>query len=144
LTGNVRAAAAAHGGRLHAQRSTFLGCVDVAALVASDSLFDGELRVHAQHAGYVRFCAYPPSARVPQRYRCVPITRQALVSRSYGRLDFARLREDAQQEIRCGASDRAEIGAFNRYATNRREENLERVMSEFLPEGVGAKVYFRS
>ena len=145
VTGAVRTTASARGsGRLDAARSTFIGPVEVVTLVGSDTLFVDDLRVQAQHAGYMRFCAYPPSARIPQRYHCVPIRRQVLASRSYGRLDFARVRDDAQQEIRTGASDHAEIGAFNRYAKGRRVENLERVMSEFLPDGVGVKVRFRS
>jgi hypothetical protein len=124
--------------------ATFLGAVDAETLTASDSLFDAAVTTKAVHDGYVRYCAYRPDSLVPLSYRSFTTARRLLSSTTYGRLDFARLRIDAPVEVRMGAADGSEIGAYGPYAQVRRTTNLNRVLSEFLPFGVEARIEYRS
>lgn len=129
---------------LTARTSTFLGNVEADVITASDSLFDRQVCAHSPHLGYVRYCVVRPASRAPVRYRCVQTDRPLLESTSYGRLSFVRLRTDVPDEVRTGASNRSEIGAFNRYAQGQRAANLDRIAKEFVPEGVGFHVVYRS
>jgi len=124
--------------------STFLGTVEAETLTASDSLFDAVVTTKALHDGYLRYSVYRPGSLVPVSYRNFTTARRLLASTVYGRLDFARLRDDAPVEVLTGAADGSEIGAYGPYAQGRRATNLDRVLSEFLPLGVESRIVYRS
>ena len=58
---------------LHIERSTVFGSVFVRELpMASESIFNDELRVARRQQGCARFCFIPYGSLTPRRYRCQP------------------------------------------------------------------------
>jgi hypothetical protein len=103
----------------------------------------------------MRFCSLPlDGARTPRRYRCQPdLVRAAapdaetvavetlrvrpwFVSRRYGQPAYLQLATGCAMEIRAGADDGAEMGAFHLLDQPFRETNLRVRLEEYLPFGL--------
>jgi hypothetical protein len=65
----------------------------------------------------------------------------AFVSRRFGRPTYAQLRTGAPQEIRTGADDEAEMGAFHLVYAPQRETNLRIRLEEYLRFSLEAGVF---
>jgi hypothetical protein len=63
-------------------------------------------------------------------------------STRYGAPAYAQLRTDTASEIRSGAEDGLEMGAFNRLEHPRREANLKLALEEYLRFGFEAGLFF--
>ncbi|QDQ28993.1 hypothetical protein FNU76_23060 [Chitinimonas arctica] len=151
------------------RNSTVLGIVDVHAVVlAENTLFTGCLNVARRQLGCMRFCYVPPRCRTPRRYHCQPdlavqaaketvsdpLQQAALIvleqervrprfdTERYGRPDYARLSEQCAAEIRRGAEDEAEIGAFHDLFQPQREANLRARLDEYIPVGCEVGMLF--
>jgi hypothetical protein len=141
------------------ERVTVLGDVDLRSLDrASEVLFTGPVTCERTQAGCVRFSFVPEGSTTPVHYRCQPdmalegVTgagaQQRIVSRlqprftsrRYGEPGYAQLAEDAAAELRTGAEDEAEMGAFNRLRNAQRLANLRIRLDEYLPAGLTAGV----
>jgi hypothetical protein len=139
------------------ERVTVLGDVSVRELtLASDSIFlEGTVQAERTQAGCMRFCSLPlDGARTPRRYRCQPdLVRTAapdpetaavetlrvrpwFVSRRYGQPAYLQLATGCANEIRAGADDGAEMGAFHMLDQPFRETNLRVRLEEYLPFGL--------
>ena len=137
------------------ERVTVFGSVFVRELaLASECIFtDGTLRAQRRQAGCVRFSSLVPvGSRTPRRYRCQPdlareadpadAEREALrvrptfTSVRYGQPGYAQLGTACVAEIREGAQDGAEMGAFQSLMQPQRETNLRVRMEEYLPFGL--------
>jgi hypothetical protein len=154
------------------RRSTVFGGVFVQSLpLGENSLFCGTLCVARRQPGCLRFCWVKPCGRMPRRYECQPektmghpsgtggceaeklgcAAREALrtvqprfVSERYGHPAYAQLHLDTPVEIRRGADDRSEMGAFHDLYQPQREANLRARLSEYVPAGCEAALIFQT
>jgi len=150
------------------ERTTVFGTVYVKELTkASEALFTAKVKAERQQAGCVRFSYVPNGSITPRRYRCQPdlaLAREAVslgrnltsiekdlvrarlepqfTSRGYGEPGYAQLRRSCAEEIRTGAEDGSEMGAFSYLKQPQREANLRIRLEEYLPFGLEAGFIF--
>jgi len=163
-TSNEREAVGAPGdplahARLTLRRCTVWGKVLTHAIdLAENSLFGGEVRVARRQTGCVRFCSMASGSRTPRRYECQPDlvlapipkddeaarqresgrVRPLFNSTLYGAPDYCQLADACAEEIRRGADDEAEMGAFHDLFQPQREANLRARLEEYAPAGLDA------
>lgn len=159
-------AVVAPGADVTIQRSTLLGADDdftgfaIRRLEASESIFMGRLNVERRQQGCVRFCYLPDDSRTPRRYHCQPDgalagatdpaaatairhrLRPDFTSLDYGGPGYAQLTRACNAEIRTGAEDGSEMGAFSFLHQPQRESNLLAALEEYLPFGLEAGLFF--
>jgi hypothetical protein len=153
------------------RRSTVFGIVDVRAIgSADDSIFFNRLNVARRQLGCMRFCYVPPGCRTPRRYHCQPdlvvqAVEEAIVdpvgqaiakafekarvrpqftSTRYGNPGYAQLALTCAAEIRRGAEDESEMGAFHDLFQPQREANLSARLEEYTPAGMDTGILFAS
>jgi hypothetical protein len=151
------------------KRCTVFGIVAVHAVeLAENSIFMDCVNVARRQTGCMRFSYVPHGCRTPRRYRCQsdlvahsiaeavtdPITREALLacvrlrmrpqftSRQYGNPGYAQLAPGCAIEIRSGADDESEMGAFHDLFQPQRETNLKARLDEYTPAGMHAGIIF--
>jgi hypothetical protein len=142
--------------------------------LAEDSIFRDHVCVARRAPGCVRFCWLPPCSRTPRRYECQPekAMREAApdaatagcgcevsdcaaeeaqrrvhphwVSTQYGQPAYAQLHLHTPEEIRLGAHDRSEMGAFHDLFQPQREANLRARLAEYTPAASTAALVFQS
>lgn len=146
-------------------RSTVIGKVFVHAIdLAENSIFMSRVRVGRRQRGCMRFCYAAPGSRTPRRYQCQPdmaeqtvspgdtqaIEREQLRVRPqfnstrYGTPTYCQLALTCAAEIRRGADDESEMGAFHDLYQPQREANLRARLDEFIPAGMDAGIIFAS
>jgi hypothetical protein len=145
---------------------TSLVCVTVfgtsylqALLLGSEVIFTDPVICQRRQVGCVRFSYLPPDSVTPRRYRCQPdsalesipeadqpAVAQRLVpsftSQRYGDPAYGQLLLRTAQEIRTGAENGAEMGAFNSLMQPQREANLRIRLEEYLPFGLEPGVIY--
>jgi Phage tail protein (Tail_P2_I) len=144
------------------QSCTILGTCAVHTLRADDSIFTDVVTAERRQVGCVRFCFVPsdPGVSVPRRYRCQPdlalrnvsdpVQQDAIRSRvvptftsiAYGHPAYGQLAGACPREIRTGADDGSEIGAFSSLKQPQRAANLRTVLDEYLRFGLEAGVFY--
>jgi hypothetical protein len=144
-------------------RTTVFGIVDIHAIqLAENCIFMDCLDVARRQLGCVRFSYVQPHCRTPRRYRCQPdLVTQAVkdkvtdpakqaaliaaelirvrpqfTSVRYGKPGYAQLAQTCAEEIRKGADDESEMGAFHDLYRPQREANLLQRLEEFVPAGM--------
>lgn len=150
------------GAPLKVVNSTIIGKVNTLTMeYASNAIFYAALLpgdlwpapVHAERlqAGCVRFSYVPPGSRLPRLFRCQPAdatdaarVRPVFTSLRYGDAGYCQLSTSCAVEIRQGADDQAEMGAFHDLYQPQREANLSASLSEFLRFGLEAGIFFAS
>lgn len=150
------------------ERVTLWGGVFVREMtLASEVLFNAPARAARRQAGCVRFSYVPPGSVLPTRYRCQPDLalaaraealglespgglppdertrtlarlRPEYTSERYGDPGFAQLSLHSAPELRTGAEDGSEMGAFSLLRQPQREANLRARLEEYLPFGLEA------
>jgi hypothetical protein len=152
-------------------RTTLLGAVHVKEItLGSECIFAGLLLAERRQAGCVRFSYVPPGARTPLRYRCqpdleiaaetddqkpaTPADAQDLAERiqgwlapsftstRYGSPAYGQLSWACPVQIRTGAEDGSEMGAFSFLKQPQRESNLRLSLDEYLRLGLDAGIFF--
>jgi hypothetical protein len=145
-------------------RSTVFGRVNAHAIeLAENSIFDGRVLVARRQIGCMRFCYVPPGSRTPRRYNCQPDLVVAAVpdgrdspaaqlerdrvrpqfnSVRYGSPTYAQLALSCAEEIRRGADDESEMGAFHDLFQPQREANLQARLDEYTPAVMEAGIIF--
>jgi len=78
--------------------------------------------------------------RAAERLRVEP----QFESKRYGRPDYCQLSTHCAKEIKRGASDESEMGAFHDLFQPQREANLRARLDEFMPAGMEAGIIFAS
>ncbi|TJZ52985.1 hypothetical protein FCH28_17650 [Streptomyces piniterrae] len=156
-TGHDRAALSAPDCRhahavLHAHRTTVIGEVHTHAVrIAENSIFTGRLHVARRGIGCLRFSYVPPGSRTPRRYRCQPDlagpenpsrVRPLLRGERYGSPWYGQLAASCAEEIRRGAEDGAEMGAYHDLYQPQREDSLRARLAEYTPAGTDAGIVF--
>ncbi len=145
---------------------TSLVCVTVfgrsylrSLLLGSEVIFTDPVICQRRQVGCVRFSYLPPDSVTPRRYRCqpddalesIPTADQPAVaarlvptftSRRYGDPAYGQLLLRTADEIRSGAENGAEMGAFNALMQPQREANLRIRLDEYLPFGLEPGVIY--
>jgi hypothetical protein len=144
---------------LNLERCTVFGTTAAGQMEAGNSLFTGEVQIERRQEGCVRFCYLPSTSRTPRRYRSLPdlvvlnlpgakaraeevrVT-PGFTSVKYGNPAYAQLRLSTAVEVRTGAEDRAEMGAWSLLKQPQREANLGEALDEYLRFGLEAGVIY--
>ena len=150
------------GAPLQIVNSTIIGKLSTLTMeLASNTIFLADLAttdvwpaaVYAERlqAGCVRFSYVPPGSRLPRLYRCQPAdlndatrVRPVFTSLRYGDAGYCQLSQVCAVEIREGADDQAEMGAFHDLYQPQREANLSASLGEYLRFGLEAGIFFAS
>jgi hypothetical protein len=148
----------AAGGAFEARNCTIRGRVSAARIEATNVIFLAErsgtrppVYAERRQQGCVRFSFVPPNSQVPQRYQCQPRdgddplrVRPIFTSMNYGDAGYFQLSQYCPAEIRQGADDESEMGAFHDLYTPQRETNLRVRLDEFLRFGLEAGIFYAS
>jgi len=150
------------GAPLQVVNSTLIGKVNTLTMeLASNTIFFADLEqgdlwpapVYAERlqAGCVRFSYVPPGSRLPRLYRCQPAPVEdaarvlpVFTSMRYGDAGYCQLSQICAMEVRQGADDQAEMGAFHDLYQPQREANLSASLSEYLRFGLEAGIFLAS
>jgi hypothetical protein len=150
------------GGSLTVSASTIVGRVNAYelplatnAILLADAAASGDwtapIRVEKRQEGCVRFSFVPTSASVPRRFRCRPAAgddpvamRPEFTSLRFGDAAYLQLDAHCPAEIRAGADDGAEMGAFHLLFQPQREANLRLRLDEYLRFGLEAGIFYAS
>jgi hypothetical protein len=142
--------------------STVFGDVHVRRLDASNSLFTGLVTAVRRQAGCVRFCYVRDDSPTGRRYRCQPDlaldadkdpahaasirlrVRPTFTTDNFGLPGYAQLALGCAAEVRTGADDGSEMGAFHGLMAPQRESNLRSSLDEYLRFGLEAGLFFVS
>jgi len=154
------------------ERVTIFGTTYVRELaLASETIFTGTVTAQRRQAGCTRLSFVPKGSQVPRRYRCQPdlaladyaqktgkssaddltdAQRAAVLARltptftseRYGDPAYAQLSRTCAQEIRTGAEDGSEMGAFNHLKQPQRDANLRASLEEYLRFGLEAGIFY--
>ncbi|HEY5786420.1 MAG TPA: phage tail protein [Microlunatus sp.] len=134
--------------RVEIESSTVLGRTTARSLTASNAILLGSVDVRRRQLGWVRYSYLPAGSQAPRRYRCqpdpgalAPVTPR-FVSRDPDDPRFGQLHEQCSVEIRAGADDESEMGAYHFLQQRRRVANLSAQLSHYLPFGLEAGVFF--
>lgn len=109
--------------------------------------------VHAvqRQTGCVRFTYLPFDSLVPRRFRCQPESAEGetnvaprFTSLRYGVAAYAQLARATVDEIRRGADDESEMGAFHALYAPQRETNLQIRLREYLRVGLAAGIFYET
>lgn len=146
-------------------RCTVFGVIQTHAVaLAENSIFNDCVHVARRQVGCMRYCYVPAGCRTPRRHACQPdlVTsaahaavqnagpRAALITaerirvapafsaRRYGQPDYAQLADACAPEIRRGADDESEMGAFHNLYQPQRAASLLARLAENIPAGMQA------
>lgn len=150
----------APGGTLHVETSTIVGKIRTVELellsnsivmadLASGDSWTAPVRSEKKQTGCVRFSYLPLSTIVPRRYRCQPVeesdalrVRPQFTSLRYGDPGYGQLALRTAVEIRTGADDESEMGAFHALYQPQRETNVRVRLDEYLRFGLEAGIFY--
>lgn len=128
---------------LHVHRTTVIGEIHTHAVqIAENSIFTGKLHVARRGIGCIRYSYVPAGSRTPRRHRCPTHTSPLFSSVRYGTPWYAQLADRGPEEIRRGADDGAELGAFHDLYRPQREDGLRARLAEYTPAGTDAGIFF--
>ncbi|HEX8067391.1 MAG TPA: hypothetical protein VF520_12800 [Thermoleophilaceae bacterium] len=141
-------------------RTTVLGEVRTHAIeLAEDAVLRDRVHVARRQIGCIRFSYVAPGSRTPRRYQCQPDLAVAAADAAdadrerarvaprfesvrYGTPTYARLSQRCADEIRRGAEDESEMGAFHDLFEPQRTDNLRAALDEYTPAGMEAGLIF--
>jgi hypothetical protein len=148
------------GGELTIENSTLIGKVHTRLMqLASNAIFLASLSstdtwiapvlCERRQEGCIRFSYVPLGSRTPRRYKCQPAwdgdatrVRPQFTSLRYGDAGYCQLSQRCAVEIRTGADDEAEMGAFHKLYQPQRETNLRVRLDEYLRFGLEAGIFY--
>jgi hypothetical protein len=138
------------GGRLRIENSTVIGGVNAEVLeLGSNTIFLERVTARRKQEGCVRFSYLPLDSEVPRRHRCHPENepeagrvRPQFTSLRYGDPGYCQLGRWCAAEIRRGADDESEMGAFHELFAPQREANLRARLDEYLRFGLEAGILY--
>jgi hypothetical protein len=131
-------------GHVTLKRVTVLGDINVNRLYASELFLDGDISVADNQRSCLRFSAIPEGAVGAHGIRRVRVTEmeapwRMLVSRRFGDPGYCQLAEAAPEEIRRGAENRSEVGAFSSLLNPIKLADLKAKVAEYAPFGLVAQ-----
>jgi len=137
------------------ERTTIFGPVRVREMIlATEVIFTEPVKVERRQTGCVRFSYLPDGSETPRRFRCQPdlavqeepgwvrwrVT-PSFTSVRYGAPGYARLDAGRLREIRTGAEDEEEMGAYHFLGQEGRVEGLRDRLDEYLRFGLEAGIF---
>ena len=162
------------GAPLQIENSTVIGQVHTLRLdLASNTIFVAQVLAEQLQQGCVRFSYLSPKSLVPRYYNCQPylalaqrarelglaavsdlpdVERQVILaalkpgftSTRYGDPGYCQLSTSCAVEIKTGAEDQAEMGAFHDLYQPQREASLRARLDEYLRFGLEAGIFYAS
>jgi hypothetical protein len=152
---------ASPGGELSLVACTAIGKINANEMaLISDSLLlaraaTGDMLppVHSvrRQTGCIRFSFLPFGSLTPRRFHCQPESAEGesnvaprFVSLRYGVAAYCQLSRSTPDEIRRGASDESEMGAFHMLFPAQREANLQIRLREFLRVGLSSGIFYET
>jgi hypothetical protein len=162
------------GAPLHLENCTVIGQVHTLRLdFITNTIFVSPVRAEQLQQGCVRFSYVPPKSLAPRSYNCQPslaLARRArelglaavtdlpdlerhlilsslkpgFTSLRYGDPGYCQLSASCATEIKQGAEDQAEMGAFHDLYQPQREANLRARLDEYLRFGLEAGIFYAS
>jgi hypothetical protein len=129
------------------ENCTVIGNVAVGILEsASNTIFYGDnVFVQRCQQGCVRYSCLPSERQVPHQFRCVSGAegfKPSFTSLEFNNPAYCQLGRSCPAEIRCGADDGAEMGAFHDLMQPQREASLRDQLREYLRFGLDAGVFY--
>lgn len=128
---------------LHLHRTTVIGEIHTHAVeIAENSVLTGRLHVARRGIGRMRHSYVPAGSRTPRRHRCQPDlagpgqadrVRPLFTSTRYGTPWYGLLADRCAEEIRRGADDGGEMGAFHDLYRPQREDGLRARLAQYTP-----------
>jgi len=140
-------AGGAAGPPLTLQRATVFGQVHVVELATDDTIFTAPVTAtHRGAGGPVRHSYVPDGSKTPEREHCQPAhgsaIRPVFTSTRYRNPAYAQLSQRCPREIRRGAADGSEMGAFHDLYQSQAEDNIQAALEEYLPFDLHAGVIY--
>ena len=139
-----------YGGPLRITNSTVIGTVRTSILrLASNTIFVAPVIAERRQEGCVRFSFVAPGSRVPARFHCQPdadgsLIRPQFTSTRFGDPAYCQLSAFCPPEIRQGADDESEMGAYHDLFEPQKEAHLRARLEEYLRFGLEAGLFFAS
>ena len=136
------------------ESSTMRGTTDARTLEASNSIFTDVVVAARRQVGCVRFSYLPSESQTPRRFRCQaelalaagdgPAERLVPMFTSFelGHPGYGQLARASAVELRVGADDGSELGAFGFLKQPQREANLLAGLDEYLRFGLEAGLFY--
>lgn len=142
--------------------STVIGEVHTHVItLGENTIFYGLVQVARSQKGCLRFCYVTPGSHTPRRFNCQPDLAVAdqpgedqdyvalrvqprFNGLRYGKPVYCQLANDCAVEIKQGAEDESEMGAFHDLYQPQREANLRARLAEFTPASTEAGLIFVS
>jgi hypothetical protein len=114
---------------------------------ADKSVLVAPIIAERRQEGCVRFSYLSPGASVPVRFHCQPesdgsLVRPRFVSTHFNDPGYCQLNAYGPCEIRQGADDEAEMGAFHDLYEPQRETHLRARLEEYLRFGLEAGIFY--
>jgi hypothetical protein len=138
-------------GKLYTRVMELASNVIFYATLRKSDAWPGPVCAERLQQGCVRFSSVPPGSKVPRRFRCQPANdadaahvRPQFTSLHYGDAGYCQLSRQCPEEIRQGADDEAEMGAFHDLYQPQREAILRARLDEYLRFGLEAGVFYAS
>jgi hypothetical protein len=138
-------------GKVHARVLRLVSNSILAARLGEGDAWARPVEAERRQDGCVRFSYVPPGSRTPRRYCCVPAAaadalrvQPQFTSERYGAPAYGQLADRCAVEIRTGADDESEMGAFHDLFNPQRETNLNVRLEEYLRFGLEAGVFHAS
>lgn len=125
-------------GNVHMKRITILGRLEVHRLWANEVLITDQATVTDTQTGCFRFSASPEDGRLPRPYEShwIKGTDALFISRRFGDPGYCQLSEAAPVELKRGAENGSEIGAFSHQLNPIKLDSLRAKVEEFMPFGL--------
>jgi hypothetical protein len=142
--------------------------------LGENCLFTGKVQVARRQQGCLRFSYIKPGSRTPRRFNCQPDLVEMRIAEAlraegagedeikrgrererarvvpqfnsvrYGMPEYCQLTGGTAEEIKRGADDESEMGAFHDLFQPQREANLRTRLEEYAPAGMNAGIIFAS
>jgi hypothetical protein len=125
-------------GVVEMERVTVFGELVVHRLWASEALITGVAEVTDTQNGCFRFSAAPEGSRLPKPYEphIIKDSKHYFTSRQFGQPGYGQLSQTAPEEIRRGAENGSEIGAFSALINPIKLDSLRAKVEEYMPFGL--------
>ncbi len=136
-------------GKVHTEKMRLVSNAIFLADLAPSDTWTAPVKSEKKQEGCVRFSYLPLNSVVPRRYRCQPTAerdalqmRPQFTSLEYGDPGYGQLAQRTAKEIRTGADDEAEMGAFHKLYQPQRETNLRVRLDEYLRFSLEAGIFY--
>ncbi len=121
------------------ERCTVLGSIAVHELFATETILTQTSSVVNTQNGCFRFGAAPGNSRLPKPYESFLFdtdTHHWFTSQSFGHYAYAQLSETAPVEVRAGAANGSEMGAYSQLLNPIKLQGLKTKIDEYMPFGL--------